>query len=332
MVNISIIQMQSIPLKVEENLLLAERLITQAAKDDAELVVLPELFNVGFYFGEALMDVAETLDGKTITWLKAQAVKHHIYITGSIYERNNGRFYNTMVMVGYDGSVQQYRKRNPTWPEFTVWQRSAVPGPAIFDTPFGRIGGVICFDSFARETVEGFRQSNVDLIVIVACWGVVETSWRPDSLITNLTMRSWSHLAADVVPSQYATELNVPVVFVNQGGSVNTPSPSPRFSPFPPFSNIKYSFHGNSHIRDASGKLLTQAEGAETTFCAVIPVDIQQKKPSSDMIRVDIAVQYLSKSYYFVQPPLFAKVVQAWSFRGFQKEYQARCKRQKVKL
>ena len=327
MVNISIIQMQSVPLKVKENLLLAERLIAQAAEGNAELVVLPELFNVGFYFGEALMDVAETLGGGTIAWLKAQAVKHHIYITGSIYERDNGRFYNTMVMVGYDGSVQQYRKRNPTWQEFAVWQRSDTPGPAIFDTPFGRIGGAICFDSFARETFEGFKQSGVDLIIIVACWGLSEPTWRPDLLVSRLITRSWPHLGAEVVPSQYAEQLDVPVVFVNQGGAPNTPSPSPRFWPFPPFSNVQYNFHGNSHIQDASGKILAQAAGAETAFCAVVPVDIQPKNKPSDITRMNIEAQYLHKSHYFVQPPLLVKIFQEWSFRGFQKEYEARRER-----
>jgi len=230
-------------------------------------------------------------------------------------------------MVGYDGSVQQYRKRNPTWQEFAVWQRSLSPGPAIFDTPFGRIGGAICFDSFARETIEGFKQSAVDLVIIVACWGMSEPSWRPDLLFSRLITRPWPRLAAEIVPSQYAEQLTVPIVFVNQGGMTNTPSPSPRFWPFPPFSTVQYNFHGRSHIRDASGTVLTQAAGAETAFCSVVPVDIQSKRTPSDATRVDMKPQYLHKAYYFVQPPLLAKVFQEWSFRGFQKEYEERRKR-----
>ena len=70
MVRIGIIQMQAEPLNVQRNLALAENLIDKTVRNGAQLVVLPEMFNVGFYFGEDLMTVAETLDGKTVTGSK----------------------------------------------------------------------------------------------------------------------------------------------------------------------------------------------------------------------------------------------------------------------
>ncbi len=73
-----------------------------------------------------------------------------------------------MVMVGSDRSLQIYLKRNPTCQERLVWKGYEEPRPGIFfDTPFGRVGGVICFDSFARETFERFKQSGVDMVIIV---------------------------------------------------------------------------------------------------------------------------------------------------------------------
>jgi predicted amidohydrolase len=116
-----------------------------------------------------------------------------------------------MVMVGSDGSVQYYRKRNPTWFEVSVWRRSDVPGPGIFDTPFGRVGGVICFDSFSRETFEGFKNSAVDLIIIVACWGTSQKNlWRPDVMFARPALQQWANLASEAVPHHYATQLQVP--------------------------------------------------------------------------------------------------------------------------
>ena len=176
--------MLAAPLRVGENLALAERCIERAVGEGAQLVVLPEMFNVGFTFGEELMTVAEELDGRTVAWLKAQAARHGIYVTGSLYERFEGYFYNTMFMVGSDGSLQYYRKRNPTCQETTVWRRSDVPGPGIFETPFGRIGGVICFDSFARETFEGFKRSAVELVIIVALWGTTRPVARHPEILT----------------------------------------------------------------------------------------------------------------------------------------------------
>jgi len=229
-----------------------------------------------------------------------------------------------MVMVGSDGSLQFYRKRNPTWQENAVWRRSETPGPGIFETPWGRIGGVICFDSFSLETFEGFKQSAVDLVIIVACWGTPQpTTWRPDTTLSRYILHRWSSIASEDVPHQYATQLKVPVVFVNQGGLTHTPLPMPRFWTLPPLSDFQFDFCGRSSVQDASGKILAQADKAAVEFNAVIPVDIQPAEVPSDIARVDIPPRYLKSGYYFVQPPFLGKIFQAWSFNGFKKEYNA---------
>jgi len=332
MLNVGIIQMQSTPLKTEENLSLAESLITQAAKDGAQLVVLPEMFNVGYYLGEELMTVAETLEaGRTVTWLRSQATRQGLYIITSLYERHEGHFYNTMVLVGSDGSLQHYRKRNPALSEVAVWRRSPVPGPGIFDTPVGRVGGAICFDSFARETFEGFRKSMVELVVIVACWGVPRPApGRPDMLLSRPILQLSQHLASEVIPYQYAIQLNVPVVFVNQGGTTQTPGAVPP--PYPwPVPQVTYEFHGNSHIRNAAAKVLVRASSTDPAFCAVVPVDVRPAHVRPEIMRIDTAPRYLSADYYFVQPPRRDKILhflgnlmQAWGARGLQKEYETR--------
>ena len=328
MLNVGVVQMLAAPLRVGENLAMAERCIERAVGEGAQLVVLPEMFNVGFCFGEELMTVAEELDGRTVNWLKAQAARHGIYITGSLYERFEGYFYNTMFMVGSDGSLQYYRKRNPTCQETAVWRRSDVPGPGIFDTPFGRIGGVICFDSFSRETFEGFKRSAVELVVIVALWGTPRPVARhPEMLIFHELLKRWSHLASEVVPQQYATKLNVPAVFVNQAGTIRFSFPRPRFWPLPSRQDVVYDFWGSSNVRNASGEILARAGKEETDFVKVVPVEVCQADQRPQITRVDIPPQYLNANYYFVQPPLQAKLFQEWSFRGFVEEYEARCAR-----
>lgn len=325
MIRIGIIQMQSTPLAVRDNISLAEGLIEKTVKDGAQLVVLPEMFSVGFYFGEDLMTVAEALDGNTVTWLKSIAARYNIYLTGSIYERYLGHYYNTMVMVGSDGSLQYYRKRNPTWFEVSVWKRSDEPGPGIFETPFGRIGGVICFDSFSRETFEGFENSKVDLVVIVACWGSTRSRlWRPDVLLAYPALKKWAVLASGAVPNHYATELNVPTVFVNQGGKTVTPCQPPGFYPLPPLRNMQYDFYGKSSIRDASGKILVQAKRNEVDYYAVETVSVNTAKHRTDPVRSDIPNRYLRAGYYIVQPPLIARTFQAVFTYGLKAVYEAR--------
>jgi predicted amidohydrolase len=277
------------------------------------------------------MTVAETLEaGKTVNWLKLQASRHGICLLASLYERYEGHFYNTMVMVESDESLQHYRKRNPAVSEIAVWRRSPVPGPGIFDTPLGRIGGAICFDSFARETFEGFKRSKVDLVVTVACWGLPRlVRRRPDLLLARAILRPNLNLASKVVPYQYATQLGVPVIFVNQGGMTQTPIPVPSLYPWPlPY--LVYDFHGNSHVRDASGQVLVRASSKETAFCAVVSVNVRSTDAWPEVERVDIPPRYLSTGYYFVPSPRFSllhflgRLMQEWSFHSLQKEYEAR--------
>jgi len=327
MLNLGIIQMQPVPLKWEENIATAEALLAKAVKEGAQLVVLPEMFNVGFYFGEKLMAVAETLEGRTVQWLRDQAARHECFITCSFYERHEGYFYNTMVMVGNDGTVQYYRKRNPTWQERLVWRRADDPGPGIFDTPHGRIGGVICFDSFSRETFLGFEQSRVALVIIIACWGQPKvTSFRPDLALGRSILKRWSYRAGEVVPHAYATKLNVPVAFVNNAGTTSSPAsfPPPHYWPF---EEIVYEFYGRSNIRDASGEVILRAGETETSFYAVMPVEPAVRELLPEPKRKEVPLGYMSRNYYFVQPPFMAKLFQKWCYEGFAADYEERCRR-----
>lgn len=323
MVNVGVIQMRSAPLDIEDNLSRAERYIAKCAAEGAQLVVLPEVFNVGFYLGESLMMLAETLEGRTVAWLKEQASSHGVYITGSFYEVYGGYYYNTMVMVGNDGSVQHYRKRNPTWSEAAVWRRSDTPGPGIFDTPFGRIGGAICFDSFARETYEGFKRSAVEMVVIVALWGAPRVPLnRPDAALARAGLKRWSRMASQDVPYGYAKGLGVPTVFANQGGTIAMTSPVP----FPewPVRDTPFDFIGGSHVRDAAGDVIARADETEVDSCFVAPVEVRVSDSRPEIERVDIPPSYLGEDYYFVRPPLLCRLFQVWFLWGMAPEYETR--------
>lgn len=328
MVKIGLIQMEATPLKVDDNLSKADYYIKKTAVDGAELVVLPEMFNVGLSIEKELMALGEPLDGHTVTWLKERAEKYHVFILTSIYERFKGYFYNTMVMIGYDGTVQWYRKRNPTVQERLVWKRSDTPGPGIFETPFGRIGGAICFDSFSRETFEGFKQSDVGLIIMIALWGTfIPVPKYPDSYLFKRILNSQSYLASEIVPKKYAEQLGVPAVFANQCGKINITMTHPGLYPMPDWKNVDYVYEANSNIFDASGKKLIKKHesNSKKEFCAVESVHVKKPEKRPAVTKVDVPPKHLSKDYYFVNPPFMFRLYQRLCFTGFEKEYEKRC-------
>jgi deaminated glutathione amidase len=97
----------------QRNLATADRLTRQAAAEGADLVVLPEKFNVlGTH--EDYVAGAETLDGPTVGWGRELARELGIdLVAGSIVERREGRdkLSNTSVHIGPDGELKAvYRK------------------------------------------------------------------------------------------------------------------------------------------------------------------------------------------------------------------------------
>jgi deaminated glutathione amidase len=98
---------------VSRNLEVAERLVRDAAADGAELVVLPEKWNL-LGDAEVLRERAEPLDGPAISAVRAWARELGVHVVaGSIAERveGAGKLFNTSVLIGPDGELQaRYRK------------------------------------------------------------------------------------------------------------------------------------------------------------------------------------------------------------------------------
>ncbi len=97
------------------NLAAAERLVRAAAADGAELVALPEKWNL-LAAGEAMAAGAEPLDGPSLSAARSWARDLSIHLlAGSIAERGDdatlNRAFNTSVLIGPDGAdLATYRK------------------------------------------------------------------------------------------------------------------------------------------------------------------------------------------------------------------------------
>ena len=140
----------------QRNLDQADRLTRAAAADGADLIVLPEKFNV---MGEHddYVSGAETLEGPTIGWARALARDFGIdLVAGSIVERREGRekLGNTSVHIGPDGEVKGvYRKIHMFDVEVGGQQyresESEEPGEDIVLSETGEglpLGLTVCYD------------------------------------------------------------------------------------------------------------------------------------------------------------------------------------------
>jgi len=81
-----------------------------ALPDNADLILLPEMFTTGFSMNAPAL--AESMDGPTVQWLADQAAKSSAVIAGSIIAREKDRYYNRLVWMRPDGSFEVYDKRH----------------------------------------------------------------------------------------------------------------------------------------------------------------------------------------------------------------------------
>ena len=133
---------------------------------NADLVVLPELFNTGYQFKskDEVVSLAEKIpDGKTTQALINISKEKHIYIVAGLAEQGKGRCYNSAVLTGPDGFIGSYRKLHLFYNE----KQWFVPGDTklrVYDIGHARIGIMICFDWFFPEVARYLAVKGADII------------------------------------------------------------------------------------------------------------------------------------------------------------------------
>ena len=82
----------------------------EAITTDVDMILLPEMFTTGFTMNAR--ECAETMDGKTVSWMQKMAVLKNAVLVGSIIIEENYKFYNRLLLVHPDGKTEFYDKRH----------------------------------------------------------------------------------------------------------------------------------------------------------------------------------------------------------------------------
>lgn len=155
------------------NLRKIELAASKAVKQEADLLILPELSLTGYVVRDQIYELAEKIPGpstKAIERIASETGLHIVFGMPELSEKTQATLHNSAVLVGPKGFIGKYRKMYlPTHSVFEE-KRYFRPGyqAAVFDTNLGKIGLIICYDIYFPEVTRLARLEGAQLIVCIS--------------------------------------------------------------------------------------------------------------------------------------------------------------------
>lgn len=161
----------------------------ESIENRSDLIVLPEMFTSGFTMDAA--SNAETMDGKTLVWMREMALASNASICGSLIIEEDGKFYNRFVHMPASGDATTYDKRHLF--RLANEQQHYSPGSkrVTFEINGFRICPFICYD--LRFPAWCRNRDDYDLLIFVANWpSRRQVAW--DTLLRARAIENMSYL------------------------------------------------------------------------------------------------------------------------------------------
>ena len=164
----------------KQNVKKAVEMISRAASDGAQMIVLPEMFSC-LYENRSFVENAEAAGGETWQAMAESAAKNGVYlVAGSIPEKAGGKLYNSSFVFGPDGNQLAFHRKAHLFdinvPGGQVFKESdtftAGDKATVFETPWGIAGLCICFDMRFSELATAMTLAGAKLIVVPAAFNM----------------------------------------------------------------------------------------------------------------------------------------------------------------
>ena len=242
----------------EANVARAEKLIREAARRGANIVLIQELFETPYFCKDhsaRYFDLAKPLEGHpAVEHFRALARELDVVLPVSVFERANNAFYNSLVMVDAGGEVLgSYRKSHiPEGPGYheKYYFSPGDTGFKVFDTKFAKLGVAICWDQWFPESARAMALMGAEILLYPTAIGSEPHDPGLDSSAHwQRTMQG--HAAANVMPLVASNRIGV------EEGAQNS-----------------LTFYGSSFIASHTGEKIAEADrSSETVLTAEFDLD-----------------------------------------------------------
>jgi len=228
------------------NLARTEEAVRRAAKGGAQIVCTQELFNLPYFCrvqDPDLFDLAEPVPGPTTEALSALAAELGIVLVASLFERRaSGVYHNTAAVIDADGTyLGKYRKmhipQDPGFEEKFYFSPGDL-GYKVWDTQYGTIGVLICWDQWYPEAARMAALAGAEILFYPTAIG-----WLPEE---KAELGQAQHSAWETVQRGHAVANGCYVAAVNRTGTEG-----------------ETEFWGQSFVADCYGQVVARASVAK---------------------------------------------------------------------
>ncbi len=235
---------------VQENIALAENLVREAAKNGAQVILLPELFERQYFCQERRYEyyrfAKPTAENDAVRHFSKLAGELKAVIPVSFYERDGNRLFNSAAMIDADGEVLGvYRKTHIPDDHYYQEKFYFTPGDTGFrawSTKYARIGVGICWDQWFPESARCMALEGAEILLYPTAIGsepVLDTDSMP-----HWRRAMQGHAAANVMP----------VIAANRFGTENVEPCDANGG-----QKSALTFYGSSFMTDCTGGIIADA-------------------------------------------------------------------------
>ncbi|MFQ9922725.1 MAG: N-carbamoylputrescine amidase [Beduini sp.] len=235
----------------EETLSKAEKLVREAAKKGAQIILLPELFETPYFCQEKNYDyyqLATTLeDNPAILRFKPIAKELDIVLPISFYEIDGNSLFNTVALIDTNGEVMGiYRKTHIPDDHFYQEKFYFTPGDTgfkVWQTKYGNIGVGICWDQWFPESARCMALLGAELLFYPTAIG-------SEPVLECDSMPHWrrcmqGHAASNIMPLIASNRIGEEKVFPSKENN---------------YQESSLNFYGSSFIADETGEIVKSGQ------------------------------------------------------------------------
>jgi N-carbamoylputrescine amidase len=177
-VKVAVCQIRCVDSDIEGNSRRIARAVEEAAAKGARMAAFPETVFIGWVNTDA-HELAEPIPGRFSNFVCGLARERRIMISIGLTEKVEGGIYDSMILVGGEGEILLKHRKIHTLVELLTppYLQGRKEDLSVMDTALGRVGAMICADSFLDEHHRIMAALRPDLLVIPYGWAADRKEW-----------------------------------------------------------------------------------------------------------------------------------------------------------